>query len=197
MTPHSEDAAAPSWEAMVTVGRIVRPHGHRGQMVVASETDFGAERFRVGARLFLLVDGRVGTATVTASRPHGGRWVIGLDVVQSMNDAEPMRGRELKVPEGERRSLAPGAYYEDELAGCRVETLGGLDVGVVRRVDASTGTPVLVVNGERGEVLVPLAEAICRQVDVAGRRIVIDPPDGLLELNAPQGRRGQPPREHG
>jgi len=65
-----------------------------------------------------------------------------------------------------------------------VETTDGRLVGRVDRVDLATGTPILVVAGATSEVLVPLAEAICRRVDVPARLIVIDPPPGLLELNA-------------
>jgi 16S rRNA processing protein RimM len=82
--------------------------------------------------------------------------------------------------------LAPGRYYEHELIGCVVETVGGNEVGVVGRVDSSVGGSRLVVEGARGEVLIPLAEYICREIDTATRRIRIDPPDGLLELNEPK-----------
>ena len=74
------------------------------------------------------------------------------------------------------------------LTGCRVETIDGRLVGQVERVELGTGTPTLVVNGARGEAMVPLAEDIGRRVDVAARLIVIDPPAGLLELNG-----GPPP----
>ncbi len=68
--------------------------------------------------------------------------------------------------------------------GCRVETRAGLLVGTVRRVEGPQNGSRLVVDGSRGEVLVPLADAICVLVDVSARRIVIDPPEGLLDLNS-------------
>jgi 16S rRNA processing protein RimM len=70
-----------------------------------------------------------------------------------------------------------------DLVGCAVETISGEPVGEVRRVEGGAGASVLSVEGRRGEVLVPLAADICVEVDIAGRRIRINPPEGLLELN--------------
>jgi 16S rRNA processing protein RimM len=78
--------------------------------------------------------------------------------------------------------LGPGQYYLHDLVGCRVETTGGFAVGDVVRVERAVGTPVLVIAAANDEVMVPFAEEICRKVDVAGRTIVIEPPEGLLEL---------------
>jgi 16S rRNA processing protein RimM len=79
--------------------------------------------------------------------------------------------------------LAAGTYYEHQLEGCRVETMGGEVVGTVRRVEGGAGGSRLVVEGARGEVEVPLAQEICREIDVAAGIIRVDPPEGLLELN--------------
>jgi len=168
---------------MVTVGRIVRPHGNRGQVVVAPETDFGADRFGVGATVFAKRAENIEPLHVTASRAHDGRWVVGFDSVQTMNEAEALRDVELRIPADELKPLEGGQYYVHDLVGCRVETTDGRVIGDVVRVELHTGTHLLVVNGKRGEVLVPLAEPICRRIDVAARVVVIEPPEGLIELN--------------
>ena len=173
----------PVWDDLVTVGRIVRPHGNKGHVVVAVETDFGPERFRAGATFWRLRDGQPAIARIVESRAHGERWVIALDGVQSIDDAEALRDAPLRVAVEALVPLGPDRYYVHDLAGCRVETTDGRDVGPVDRVELGTGTPVLVVAGRRGEVLVPFAEVICKWIDVPARRIVIDPPEGLLELN--------------
>jgi 16S rRNA processing protein RimM len=170
---------------MVTVGRIIRPHGNRGHVVVHPESDFAEERFRVGEVLCVQrpdSPDEPGTLTVTASRHHDGRWVVGFEGVSSIDDAETLRGFELRIPEEELRALGPNAFYVHHLVGCEVRTVAGERVGVVDRVDLATGVPVLVVSG-RGEVLVPFVDAICRRVDPAARMIEIDPPDGLIALN--------------
>lgn len=173
---------------MVTVGRIVRPHGHRGGVVVQPESDFAADRFRPGAELTWMRHGTPATVRVTASREFRGRWIVTLEGVATMNEAETLRGLEFRVPADALHALAPGAYYLHDLEGCEVVTVAGELVGRVSRVDLGAGTPVLAVGGSGGEVLVPLAEEICRSVDAAAKRIVIDPPAGLIELNRAAGR---------
>jgi 16S rRNA processing protein RimM len=192
--------SADDWDAMVTVGRIVRPQGRRGEVVVDPATDFGDERFRPGAELWASRAGRVMVVAVVASWPHQGRWVLALAGVESIDEAETWRGVELRVPAEGLHKLVDGAFYVHDLLGCRVETTTGMAVGDVARVDLGNGTPLLVVTGvgtdPRGraqgiqEVLVPLAESICRRIDVGAKVIVIDPPAGLLDLNVP-GRKGE------
>jgi 16S rRNA processing protein RimM len=168
---------------MVTVGRIVRPHGNKGHVVVASETDFGEERFAVGSRLFIARDARATAVTVVASRPQDGRWVVGIDGYVSIDDAETLRGHELRIPADEMKVLGPGAYYTHDLVGCAVRTLDGTVVGTVDRVDLGVGIPMLVVGASGEEVLVPFTDAIVRSVSPATRSIDIEPPPGLIELN--------------
>lgn len=174
-----------NWDDMITVGRIVRPQGNKGEVVVAPETDFADERFCPGASVWRLDAGTPARIAVTSSRPHNGRWVVGLAGVGSIDAAEALRGLELRIPADALRQLGPREYYVHELASCRVETADGRELGRVDRVDFGSGTPVLVVTSARGEVFVPLAEDICRRIDLAAGLIVIDPPEGLLELNVP------------
>ncbi len=173
----------PNWDDLVTVGRIVRPQGNRGQVVVAPETDFGADRFRPGEVMWLRRDDRPERVAIKESRPHGNRWVVGLEGVGTIDAAESLRDFELRVPAATLRPLGPNQYYLHDLVGCQVETGDGVTVGRVERVELGSGTPNLVVQGAFGEVFVPLAETICRRIDPTARRIVIDPPSGLLELN--------------
>jgi len=168
---------------MVTVGRIIRPHGNKGHVVVVSETDFADERFAVGSRLFIERDARVVPVTIGASRSHDGRWVVGVDGFSSINDAETLRGHELRIPADEMKALGPGAFYTHDLVGCVVRTLTGTTVGSVDRVDIGVGIPMLVVGADGEEVLVPFTEAIIRRVAPAERLIEIEPPPGLIELN--------------
>jgi 16S rRNA processing protein RimM len=90
----------------------------------------------------------------------------------------------LWIRAADRAAPPDGEFYHDALIGCRVETTAGKEVGTVSRVEGPRGMSILVVKGEGArEVLVPLAEAICPVIDPAARRIVIDPPEGLLDLN--------------
>ncbi len=172
---------------MAVVGRIARAHGLRGQVIVNPETDFPDERFQPRAELFIERGGRVETLIVTTARFHGERPVLGIEGVETMNDAATLAGQELRVPVERLAALPPDTFYRHDLIGCRVETRDGRTVGVVRDVEGTLVGSRLVVDGEAGEVLIPLVSNICPIVDPASRRIVIDPPEGLIEVNA--GRR--------
>jgi 16S rRNA processing protein RimM len=177
---------------MVLVGRITRPHGLRGQVAVSPETDFAEARFAVGAVLWTRSGAGEQPLTIASARMHGNRAIVGFAGVERIEDAESLAGQELRVPEEALQPLTPGTYYEHQLAGCEVVTTGGERVGPVRRVEGGAGSSRLVIDGAHGEVQVPLASDICREVDVIARRIVIEPPEGLLELNEVRRRHDLP-----
>jgi 16S rRNA processing protein RimM len=169
---------------MAVVGLIARAHGNRGQVILNAETDFPGERFQPGAELFVERGGVVRPLTITTLRFQRDRPIVGIAGVETMNDAEALAGCELRVPADRLAALPDGTFYRHDLVGCRVETSGGEPVGVVRGVEGTLDRSRLVIEGARGEVLVPLVPEICTTIDVRGRRIVIEPPDGLLDLNS-------------
>src|SRR5215471_18034643 len=171
------------WQAMALVGRIARAHGIRGQVIVNPETDFPDERFQAGAELFIQRGGAVEPITVTTVRFHRERPVIGIAGVETMNEAEALAGFELRVPVDRLVALPPDTFYRHDLVGCQVTTRSGRAVGLVRDVEGSIEGSRLVVDAPGGEVLIPLVAVICTEVDPASKRIVIDPPEGLLEVN--------------
>lgn len=168
---------------MAVVGVIARPHGIRGQVIVNPETDFPEDRFRPGATLFVNREGRVEPLTVTTFRMQQGRPVIGLESVADMNAARELAGLEFRVPAADLVELPDGMFYHHDLIGCVVTTADGRDVGVVSAVEGDAGTTRLVVGSAAGEVLIPLVLDICTTIDPAAKKIVIAPPDGLIELN--------------
>ena len=173
----------------VLVGTIERPHGLRGEVVVNPLTDFGHERFVPGATLTMAragqsPDGRT-SLRIEDVRWHKDRPLVRFEGIETVEAAETLRGQGLWILASARPALEPGVFYETDLVECRVELMDGTAVGTVERVDGGTGASVLVIGTPNGEVLVPLADDICRVIDPAARRIVIDPPAGLLELNAP------------
>jgi 16S rRNA processing protein RimM len=168
---------------MAVVGRIARAHGIRGQVILNADTDFAEERFQPGAELFVERDGRAEPVTITTVRFHRERPVIGLRGVETMSEAEALAGRELRVPIEWLAPLPQGTYYRHDLIGCRVMTRSGAAVGVVRDVEGTMEGSRLVIDGDAGEVLVPFAVEICPEIDPVNKRIVIDPPEGLVDLN--------------
>jgi 16S rRNA processing protein RimM len=175
-----------NWDEMAVVGVIARPHGIRGQVIVNPETDFPEERFRIGHELFVNRGGRIEALQITAARIQQGRPVIALEGVADMDTARGLAGLELRVPADSLPELPEGTFYHHDLVGSRVETAEGQVVGTVSKVEGEHGSSRLVVQGERGEVLIPLAVDICTTIDPAGKRIVVDPPAGLIELNEPR-----------
>lgn len=168
---------------MAVVGRIARAHGIRGHVIVDPDTDFPEERFQPGAELFIERDGVAEPLRITAVRFHRQRPILGVDGVATMNDAESLAGRELRVPLDRLAPLPAETFYRHDLIGCAVYTMDGGRVGAVSRVEGTLGGSRLVVDGPRGEILIPLATEICTTIDVGAKRIVIDAPEGLLDLN--------------
>jgi 16S rRNA processing protein RimM len=171
------------WDEMAVVGHIARAHGIRGQVIVNLETDFPEERFYPGAELFVNRGGEVSPMVITTARFQHDRPVIGLEGIGDMNAANALAGVELRVPVERLAALPEGAFYHHHLIGCQVETVDGAPVGVVSKVEGTMGRSRLVLDTERGELLIPLVAAICTTIDPESKRIVIAPPEGLLDLN--------------
>lgn len=172
----------PDWDDLILVGVIARTHGNKGHVIVNPHTDFLEERFREGAVFqFQMVDGTRGVVEVTAARMHQGRPVIGLAGVESIAEAERYQGAELRIDAAEQQPLPEGQYYHHQLVGCEVVGEDGSRIGRVTAIEGEMGQSRLVVTGERRRHEIPLAADICT-VDLAGRRIIVRPPEGLLEL---------------
>jgi 16S rRNA processing protein RimM len=172
---------------MATVGYIARAHGNRGQVIVNLDTDFPETRFRPGAQMFIRRGPEIELVRLTSVRFQRERPVIGIDGVATMNDAEELAGCELRIPIEELTPLPAGMFYHHDLVGCRIEVPGGQIVGTVRGVEGGSGGSRLVVDAGGEEILVPLVAPICTTIDPAAKRIVIDPPQGLLNVNSPNG----------
>jgi 16S rRNA processing protein RimM len=172
-----------NWDEMAVVGTIARAHGRRGEVIVNLETDFPETRFRPGAEVFVATGGSAVPLRLTTVRFQHGRPVIGIAGVETMDDADALAGQELRVPRGRLAPLPKDTFYRHDLVGCQVETLQGEAVGVVEGVEGTFEGSRLVVSTSAGEALIPLVLGICTTIDTVRRRIVIDPPEGLLALN--------------
>jgi 16S rRNA processing protein RimM len=166
------------------VGRVVKPHGIRGELVVDVHTDSPEERFAVGSVLGTRArDGASGTVTIAAVRPHTGRLLVTFEGVAGRDSAEAMRGLLLLVDAAELTPTDdPDEFHDHELEGLEVVDVHGNRVGVVAEVLHTAASELLAVRRDGGgEVLVPFVTQIVPTVDVAGGRVVVDPPEGLLD----------------
>lgn len=180
----SAEAPPVAWEDMLLVGVVARTQGNRGEVIVNATTDFVDDRFAEQAVLWgrRVPDGPMARLQVTQFRMHLGRPVVVFEGVSSIGEAERFAGWELRVPPDTTRELPAHVYYHHELMGCAVWTAGGERVGEVAAIDGEGEAVRLVVATAGNPVLVPLTQAFCT-VDVGARRITIDPPEGLLEVN--------------
>jgi 16S rRNA processing protein RimM len=173
----------PDWDDFVLVGRVARTQGRHGEVIVNPETDFLEDRFAPGAAVWILRAGTPVSLGIRTARIHKGRPVIALEGIETMTDAEALHGIELRVPPDALRTLPAGSYYEHDLVGCTLSTEDGQSLGTVRAVERGGGPPRLVVGHGRNEFQMPLVDAFCVEIDVARRRIVVRPPEGLIGLN--------------
>ena len=170
--------SAPRFEDLVAIGAIVRPQGRKGEVLVEPLSD-RPDRFPTLRRAWL-PDGGGGAreARVESCWAHKGRFVLKLEGVDSIDDAEALRGQELRIGEDALEPLPPGSYYHHQLRGLRVHDPAGRDLGTVEDLmETGAGAPVLVVRGARGETLIPLAEEFVRGVDLERGVMIARQPD--------------------
>ena len=174
-------------ERFLAVARVLRPQGRRGEVLAEPLTD-SSSRFQEVRQVFLENPGKAPhPIKVENVWPHKGRVVIKFSGIDSIDSASGLKGRHVLILAEERMPLPPNHYYLWELQGCRVVTERGgrqVDVGTVTDIEPTGGVDVLRVATSRGEVLIPLAQAICTKIDREARTIFIDPPEDLLDLNA-------------
>jgi 16S rRNA processing protein RimM len=174
----------------ITVARVLRPHGRRGEVAAEILTDF-PERLKTLPSV-LLWDGRSGPRETPVrgcwlSLSRGGQAIFHFEGSDSISDAEKLVGLQVQIPLADRMPLPLGSYYVSELIGCEVFETSGRMLGSVADVqftgEGVAGTPILAVNSATGELLIPLAQDICVRVDTGERRIEVALPEGLREIN--------------
>ena len=169
-------------EDLILVGRVARAHGNKGQVIVNPDTDFPDARFAAGNLLIVEQAGTAVERRIASVRFQQGRPIVAFEGVETMNDAEALAGAELKVAASALPPLPGNTYYRHDLVGCDVKDTAGRAIGRVTAVEGSLERSRLVVEGAKGELLIPMVEGICVSVDPAAKVIVVDPPEGLLEL---------------
>jgi 16S rRNA processing protein RimM len=189
MSEASETEAGAQGEAtndeLVAVAKAVRTRGLRGELVADLLTDF-PERFEGLEELIAVApDGKRMALALEDHWLQGTRVILKFAGYDSIEAAANLVGHEFAVPESERVELDEDEFYDWELEGCRVETIEGEPLGLVREVLRTGGAAevLLIENAAMGrEHLIPLAETICVEIDIENKLIRVDPPEGLLEF---------------
>lgn len=176
--------------ANVTVARILRPHGRRGEVACEILTDFPERLTKLrSAELWNGESARshIGVRSCWLSQSRGGQAIFHFEGSESISDAEKLVGLEVQISLAQRMELPFGSYYITDLIGCEVRDGKGAFIGSVRDVQFTgeniAGTPNLVLDSAPGELLIPLAQEICTSINVDARRIEVTLPEGLLDLN--------------
>lgn len=163
----------------ITIARLVKVRGNKGELA-AEPLTVKLERFSEaeGAKLFGpdFPDGR--PVGVEDYWMHGDRVILKFSGIDSISDAEPFVGTELRIPAGVRQPAPEGEYYQTDLIGCAVVEPDGSVIGQVTGVENYGGPDLLAV----GDLLIPFVKAICVEIDVEAKRIVAQLPEGLREL---------------
>ncbi len=164
------------------VGRIGRPHGVRGEATVEVRTDDPDARFRGGTALRPDPADR-GPLTITGARWHRDVLLLAFEGYDTREEVEALRDTLLEVPVDELPDLDdPDSYYDHQLVGLAARLPDGSALGEVTAVRHEGADLLVVRRTEGGELLVPFVAAIVPTVDVAAGFVVVDPPEGLLDL---------------
>lgn len=135
------------------------------------------------SRVFLQRIGGWEEFRVESFRPYKGSHIIKLQGIDSLQRAREIVGQEVLIPEEELPPLKEDHYYHFQILGCRVITKNGEEIGIVEDLLTIPDNDLLVINGEKGQAFIPFNKDICVQVNLDKKEIVIDPPEGLLDLN--------------
>lgn len=185
--PASEDFPPAAQDEFVTIARVTKTQGRKGEVAAALLTDF-PERFESRKRLFALnPQGQRRTLDLEDYWFHKSQVVFKFKEVESISDAETLVGCQIQLPRAERAVLEEGTLYVSDLVGC-VVTSGGLEIGAIQDVQFGAGeAPLLVVKGAQSakEHLIPFAFEYVEKISLAEKRVEMKLPEGMLELDSP------------
>jgi 16S rRNA processing protein RimM len=180
--------------AFITIARVARVQGRVGEVAAELHTDF-PERFEQRRTLYAWTadSNRRRPLHLEEFWPHKGGMVFKFEGVDSIEEAETLLGSEIQIPATERAELEDGAFYVSELLGCLVVEVSQVEqgvastIGTVVDINFGAGTaPLLIVHDESGkEFMIPFVESFTKKLDLKARRIEMQLPEGMLELDAP------------
>ena len=167
---------------LLVVGRVERPHGVRGEVSVSILTDF-PERFVPGARLSWRRGEETRDLRIATARPHSGRVLLGFEGVEGAISARALAGGDLCIAASDAYPAPPGYFYEHEILGWACLDTAGRRLGKAAGLERGPAAPMLSVETAPGTIaLVPFVHGIVVSIDREARRIVLDPPEGLMDL---------------
>jgi len=166
----------------ITIGQVVAPWGIKGKLKVAVITDF-PQCFVPHSQIYVNRQ----PMTIVSTEWHKGRAIIKLDTIDSIEQAEKLRGQAVEIPRSQVQPLPEGQYYHFQLIGLEVWTSQGELLGNITQILTAESNDNYVVSGAKGEILIPAIEDVVKCVDLDNGRITIEAINGLLNLNSQPG----------
>ena len=168
----------PSELEFITIGKILSPWGIKGQLNVEVATDF-PQRFAPSSKVYINQQ----PTTIDSVEWYKGKVIIKLNTIDSIEDAKKLRGQLVEIHYSQLQLLPEGQYYHFQLIGLEVQTTQGESLGKITEILTTPSNDTYVVDGTRGEILIPATEDVIKSIDLDKGCLVIEPIKGLLSLN--------------
>jgi len=162
----------------ITIGHITAPRGTKGKLKVEVATDF-PQHFAPSSKVYINHQ----PMTIDSTEWHKGKAIIKLDTVDSVEDGQELVGQVIEIHRSQLQPLSQGQYYHSQIIGLEVETTQGEPLGNITEIlttESGDVNDIYVVNGNRGEILIPAIEDVVKSIDPDKGRIVIEPIKGLI-----------------
>ena len=161
----------------VTIGQILAPWGIKGKLKVEVVTDF-PQRFTPSSKIYINQQ----PMTIDSTEWRKGKAIIKLSTIDSIEDAQRLRGQPIEIHHSQLQPLPEGQYYHFQLIGLEVYTTQGELLGNITEILTAESNDIYVVSGDRGEIVIPAIEDVVKSIDLNKGCIVIEPIEGLLSL---------------
>ena len=164
----------------LAVGRVLRPHGVRGELLLTSLTDFPEHLAEI--KTVYLGEPAVAHA-LTKAHQHRGQLIIRLADISTRDEADAFRGQLVQIQAGSAAPLPAGSYYQHQLIGLAVVSEAGEPLGTLAEILETGANDVYLVKGGAAELLLPAIKSVIRAIDLPAQTITVRIPDGLLDLS--------------
>ena len=168
----------------VAIGQILAPWGNKGKLKVEVATAFSQQRFVPSSKIYINRQ----PMTIDSTEWRNGKAIIKLSSIDSIEEAQKLRGQAIEIHHSQLQPLPEGQYYHFQLIGLEVETIQGELLGEITEILTTKSNDVYIVNGDRGEILIPAIDDVVKSIDLNQGRIIIKAIEGLLSLNQKEAR---------
>ena len=168
-------------EPVVPLGEFVTTHGLNGWLKL-NPLNLDTAALAYGAEVILEKAGKQSAHRISASNPHRNQFLVKLEGIDSIDAAAPLVGATLCIHEMALAPLEPGEYYHYQVIGFEAYDLSGARIGIISATMSTAGGELYVLQGTEKEHLIPAVKQFIEKVDFSARRVIFNPPEGLLDL---------------